>query len=301
MLSFKPITLEDKDAIMAFTLRGDFPNCDYAFANMCSWSFLYESQYAVTDDFLFVRFYIEEKGRRHRAYMFPVGNGELKKAIEMLEQDAEKTEHPLLMLGVTPESKHKMNALFPDNFTYIMERNYFDYIYLREDLVNLRGKKYQPKRNHIHKFKKQYAYTYLPVTPDLVCRCMEVERIWCKANLDEKDQEALAHENRSMTFALQHFEELGLSGGAILVDDKIIAFTYGSPINNRTFGIHVEKADIRYEGVFSVINQEFASRIPPQYTYINREEDLGISGLRKSKLSYYPVLLLEKNSAVKRR
>jgi hypothetical protein len=85
------------------------------------------------------------------------------------------------------------------------------------------------------------------------------------------------------------------------VEGKIIAFTYGSPINNRTFGIHVEKADINYEGIFSVINQEFASRIPAQYTHINREEDLGILGLRKSKLSYNPVILLEKNSAVKRR
>ncbi len=301
MLSFKPITIEDKEAITAFTLQGDLPNCDYAFANMCSWNFLYESQYAIADDFLFVRFYVEEKGRRHLAYMFPVGNGDLKKAIEILEKDAEKMEYILLILGVTPDSKNKINALFPDNFTYIIERDYFDYIYLREDLATLKGKKFQPKRNHINKFKKQYEYTYLPITPDIVCRCMEVEQIWCKANLDENDKEDLAHENRSMTFAMQHFEELELSGGAILADGKIIAFTYGSPINNHTFGIHVEKADVSYEGIFSVINQEFASRIPQQYTYINREEDLGIPGLRKSKLSYNPVLLLEKNSAAKRR
>ncbi|MDR1098392.1 MAG: phosphatidylglycerol lysyltransferase domain-containing protein [Tannerella sp.] len=301
MLSFKPITIEDKEAITAFTLQGNLPNCDYAFANMCSWSFLYESKYAVTDDFLFVRFYVEEKGRRHLAYMFPVGNGDLKKAIELLEKDAEKMGYTLLILGVTPDLKNKMNALFPDSFTYLIERNYFDYIYLREDLATLKSKKFQPKRNHINRFKKQYEYTYLPISPDIVCQCMDVERIWCKANLDENDKEDLAHEKISMTFAMQHFEELGLSGGAILVDGKIIAFTYGSPINSQTFGIHVEKADVHYEGIFSVINQEFASRIPQQYTYINREEDLGIPGLRKSKLSYNPVILLEKNSVVKRR
>jgi hypothetical protein len=104
-----------------------------------------------------------------------------------------------------------------------------------------------------------------------------------------------------LSFALEHFDELGLLGGALVVDDKIIAFTYGSPINYMTFGIHVEKADIRYEGAFSVISQEFAKHIPQQYTYVNREEDLGIPGLRKSKLSYQPYLLLEKNSAIKRR
>ncbi|MDR0393745.1 MAG: phosphatidylglycerol lysyltransferase domain-containing protein [Tannerella sp.] len=301
MLAFKPITIEDKEAITTFTLQGNLPNCDYAFANMCSWRFLYESEYAIADGFLFVRFYVEEKGRKHLAYMFPVGGGNLEKAVETLEADAEKMGYILLILGVTPDSKNKIDTLFPDRFTYIVERNYFDYIYLREDLATLKGKKFQPKRNHINKFKKQYEYTYLPITPEIVCQCMEVERIWCKANLNENDKEALAHENRSMIFAMQHFQELGLSGGAILVDGNIIAFTYGSPINNRIFGIHVEKADVGYEGIFSVINQEFASRIPQQYTYINREEDLGIPGLRKSKLSYNPVILLEKSSAFKRR
>jgi hypothetical protein len=301
MLSFKPITLDDKDIITAYTLHGGPPNCDYAFANMCSWRFLYESEYAVADGNLFVRFYIEEKGRRHLAYMFPVGDGDLKKAIERLEADAEKMGHLLLILGVTPDSKNKINALFPDRFTGLVERNYFDYIYLREDLATLKGKKFQPKRNHINKFKKQYRYTYLPVTPEIIYQCMEVERIWCKANLNDDDREALSHENRSMTFAMHHFRELGLSGGAILVDGNIIAFTYGSPINSEVFGIHVEKADIGYEGIFSVINQEFASRIPQQYTYVNREEDLGIPGLRKSKLSYNPVILLEKSSVFKRR
>ncbi|MDR1524627.1 MAG: phosphatidylglycerol lysyltransferase domain-containing protein [Tannerella sp.] len=301
MLLFKPVTIEDKEAVTAFTLPGDLLNCDYAFANMCSWNFLYESEYAIMNGFLFLRFYVEEKGRRRLAYMFPVGGGDLKTAIEIMENDAERMGYSLLMLGVTPDSKNKINALFPDRFTYIVERDYFDYIYLREELATLKGKRFQAKRNHINKFSKQYEYAYLPVTPDIICRCMEVEQIWCKANVSERDREDLAHERRSMTFAMNHFDELGLQGGAIVVDGRIIAFTYGSPINRYTFGIHVEKANVNYEGVFSVINREFASRIPEQYTYINREEDLGIPGLRQSKLSYNPVILLEKNAAVKRR
>ncbi|MDR2679543.1 MAG: phosphatidylglycerol lysyltransferase domain-containing protein [Tannerella sp.] len=301
MLSFKPITIEDREAIRTFTLPGDLLNCDYAFANMCSWSFLYESEYAVTDGFLFLRFYVEEKGRRHLAYMFPVGSGDLKTAVEVMENDAVSMGYSLLILGVTPDSRDKLNAVFPDRFTYITERDYFDYIYLREDLAGLKGKRFQAKRNHINKFTAQYEYTYLPVTPDIIDRCMEVERIWCRANVNESDEEALAHERRSMLFAMNRFDELGLLGGAIVVDGKIIAFTYGSPINRYTFGIHVEKADVSYEGIFSVINREFASRIPEQYTYINREEDLGLPGLRRSKLSYNPVILLEKNAAVKRR
>ena len=301
MLSFKKIDITDKDIITDFTYPCTYFNCDYAFANMYSWSFLYESEYAVHDNFLFLRFYIEEKGRRHLAYMFPIGNGDLRHAINVIENDSEAMGHPLLILGVIPESKSKLNDILPDSFTYILERNYFDYIYLREELIELKGKKFQSKRNHINRFKKIYEYKYVPITSDIIPECMKLEYIWREANMNNHDKEAISHEYDSMVFAMKRFDQLGLMGGAITVDDKIIAFTYGSPINNNAFGVHVEKADTNYDGIFSVINQEFASRIHEQYTYINREEDLGLPGLRKSKLSYNPVILLEKNAAVKRR
>ena len=299
VLSFKAITIEDKDIISSYTLNCNMQNCDFAFANMCSWQFLYDSEYAVSDGFLFIRFYIVDK--RRLAYMFPIGHGDLKLATDKLEEDTAMMGHPLLILGITQESKENIETLFPGKFTYLQERDYFDYIYLREDLATLKGKKFQAKRNHVNKFKKLYSYTYLPITPDIIPQCMEVEKIWCKANLNEEDKGDLAQENQSMLFSMNNFEKLGLTGGAIVVNEKIIAFTYGSPINKNTFGIHVEKADIGYEGIFSVINQEFAMRIPEQYTFVNREEDLGLSGLRQSKLSYNPVILLEKNAAIIKR
>jgi hypothetical protein len=303
MLNFKPITVADKEVITSFTLASAYSNCDFAFANMCSWRFLYDSEFAVADGFLFLRFYVTEKGRRHLAYMFPVGtrNDALAAAITTIEKDAAEHGFPLLMLGVTPESKEVLNTLFPNSFAYIQERNYYDYIYRREDLVNLTGKKFQPKRNHINKFRKLYDYQYINITADITPECMKLEQQWFADNEQENDREALLNERQSMCFALSNFDGLGLMGGAIKVDGKIVAFTYGSPINADTFGIHVEKADINYEGVFSLINQEFASRIPEQYVYLNREEDLGIAGLRQSKLSYNPVIILEKNAAVKRR
>lgn len=315
MLTFKPIGIEDKAIITSFTLNSNLMNCDYAFANMCSWRFLYDSMYTLADGFLFIRFYVEDNGRKHFAYMFPVGNGndtsgsssksssnsDIRHAISLLEKDAETMGFPLLFLGVTPDAKKQLDTLFPGHFTYISERDYYDYVYLREDLLTLKGKKYQAKRNHINKFKNRYDYHYRPITPELVPQCMDVERIWRKANENENDKEDLSHEQRSMVFAMQHFQELGLLGGAIVVDEKIVAFTYGSPINNHTFGTHVEKADVHYEGIFSIINQEFAAHIPEQYIYINREEDLGIPGLRQSKLSYQPTILLEKSAAIKRR
>jgi hypothetical protein len=301
MLTFQPVTIHDRHAITACTLPGNLRNCDYAFANICSWSFLYESRYAVADGFLFLRFYVEENGRRRLAYMFPAGSGDLPAAIERMERDAARSGYPLLLLGVTPDSKQQLNDCFPGSFSFIAERNYFDYIYLREELATLRGRRFQAKRNHIHRFQKQYPYTCQPITPAIVSRCMDVEQIWRTAARGHRYGYDLAHEHRSMTIAKNQIDELGLLGCAIVTDGKIIAFSYGSPINHNTFGVHVEKADIAYDGIFSLINREFAARIPAQYTHINREEDLGIPGLRRSKLSYQPVLLLEKSAALKRR
>jgi len=241
-----------------------------------------------------------EKNKRRHAYMLPIGNGDLKQAIAKIENDAEENNHLLYIFGITPSSKEKIENVLPNVFTFKAERNYFDYIYLREDLSALKGKKLQPKRNHINKFKKNYAFTYTPVTPDMVSECLELEQKWMQSNHSEKDAESIKFENRSMVFALNNFNALDLTGGAIIVENEMVAFTYGSPINHYTFGIHVEKADIRFEGIFNVINQEFAARLPEQYLYINREEDLGLPGLRQSKLSYQPVILLEKNIGIKK-
>ena len=297
-LDFNPITVDDKKTITSFTLSSPLRNCDLAFSNMCSWRFLYQSEFAVYKNFLLIRFRIEDKNRI--AYMRPIGNGDFKDALLQLEEDSWQHGHPLLMLGVTPVSKDLLEEAFPGEFTYIPERDYFDYIYLREDLATLKGKKFQAKRNHVNKFKKQYVYEYVPLTPEMIPECLELEAKWYKANRTDADQEELREERQSMIFALQHFKELDLMGGAIRIDNQLVAFTFGSPINQDTFGVHVEKADTHYDGAYSIINQEFASRIPEQYLYINREEDLGIPGLRQAKLSYNPAILLPKAAVIKK-
>jgi len=247
ILDFRTITIQDREAITAFTLASKYNNCDFAFANMCSWIFLYDSKFCITNNFLFLRFYVEDKGRRHLAYMFPVAattesitsresiEYRLKEAILMIEKDAGSVGFPLLILGVTPDLKNLLNQIFPDSFTFISERDYYDYIYLREDLVHLTGKKFQAKRNHINKFRKLYEYQYVPLTNEHASECMLLEQKWFNENASDNDRAALLHERKSMSFALQHFEELGLSGGSIKISDKIVAFTYGSPINTTTF------------------------------------------------------------------
>jgi hypothetical protein len=292
MIPFKDLTLEDKETITQYTMNSHRRNCDLSFSNLCSWRFLYGTQFAEVDGFLVLRFRAGEK----TAHMMPVGNGDLKKVIVALEENAREEEEEFRMLGVTPDMKEEIEAAMPGRFTFTANRDYADYIYLRTDLAHLTGKKYQSKRNHINRFKKMYRYEYVSLSPEHIRECLRLQTEWCKTNHCE-EQEGMLNEGRATIYALTHFEKLGLAGGLLRVDGKIVAFTFGMPITRDTFGVHVEKADTAFDGAYAAINYEFANHIPEQYTYVNREEDLGIEGLRKAKLSYQPAIILEKLEA----
>lgn len=293
MIPFKDITLADKDTITSFTMKSDRRNCDLSFSNLCSWRFLYDTQFAVVDNFLVFKFWAGEQ----LAYMMPVGTGDLKAVLWELIEDARKENQHFCMLGVCSNMRADLEAILPEQFTFTEDRDYADYIYLRSDLSTLKGKKFQAKRNHINRFRNTYPdYEYTPITPDRIQECLDLEAEWCKVNNCDQ-QEGTGNERRALIYALHNFEALGLTGGILHVNAKIVAFTFGMPINHETFGVHVEKADTSIEGAYAMINYEFANRIPEQYIYINREEDLGLEGLRKAKLSYQPVTILEKYMA----
>lgn len=293
MIPFKDITLEDKDTITAFTMNNSRRNCDLSFSNLCSWRFLYNTKFAVVDDFLVFKFWAEGQ----LAYMMPVGTGDPKVVLLDLIEDAHRENQQFCMLGVCSCMRTDLEEILPGQFTFTEDRDYADYIYLRSDLSTLIGKKFQAKRNHINRFRNTYSdYEYTPITPERIQECLDLEAEWCKVNHCDQ-QEGTGNERRALIYALHNFEALGLMGGILHVNGNIVAFTFGMPINHDTFGVHVEKADTSIEGAYAMINYEFANRIPEQYTYINREEDLGLEGLRKAKLSYQPVTILEKYMA----
>lgn len=292
MIEFKDITLEDKEIITHYVMNSRRRNCDLSFSNLCSWRFLYNTQYAEVDGFLLFKFWTGD----NLSYMMPVGQGDLKSVLQEMIADAAAEGSELCMLGVCTDMIEELNTIMPEQFEFTCNRDYADYLYLRSDLATLTGKKFQSKRNHVNKFRKSYAYEYLPITSAIIPECLRLEAEWCKMNNCDQ-HEGTGNERRAIKYALEHFEELGLIGGSLCVDGNIVAFTFGRPINSETFGVHVEKADTRLEGVYAMINYEFANHIPEQFTYLNREEDLGIEGLRKAKLSYQPVIILEKSMA----
>ena len=264
-----------------------------SFSNLCSWRFLYDTKFAVADNFLVFKFWAGEQ----LAYMMPIGTGDLKAILRKLIEDADKEKQSFCMLGVCSNMRVDLETTLPSQFVFTEDRDYADYIYLKSDLSTLKGKKFQSKRNHINRFRNTYPdYEYTPITPDRIQECLDLEAEWCKVNNCDQ-QEGTGNERRALIYALHNFEALGLTGGILHVNSKIVAFTFGMPINHETFGVHVEKADTSIEGAYAMINYKFANRIPEQYIYINREEDLGIEGLRKAKLSYQPATILEKYMA----
>lgn len=290
MIAFRDITIQDKDTITAYTMNSCRRNCDLSFSNLCSWRFLYHTKFAIINNFLVFKFWASDE----LAYMMPVGEGNLEEVLNELIEDARQEGEPFCMLGVCSCMREDLEAIMPGQFGFTVDRDYADYIYLRSDLAGLRGKKYQPKRNHINKFKASYsAYEYKPLTPELISECLRLEAQWCRAN-NCAENEALVAERKFMTRVLEHMADLDLLGGVLYVDERIVAFTFGAPINQETFDVCVEKADVDIEGAYPMINCEFANHIPESFIYVNREEDLGLEGLRKAKLSYQPETILEK-------
>ncbi|MDR2292253.1 MAG: phosphatidylglycerol lysyltransferase domain-containing protein [Prevotellaceae bacterium] len=292
MILFKNITLDDKKIIQSFTLKQWRRNCELSFVNLFSWSFMYGTQYAVVDEFLLIRFFYNNE----LVYMMPVGEGNLRQALNAIIDDAKSMQKPFRIEGACKNMCAELEEAMPKTFKYSVNRKYSDYIYLRENLVTLKGKKLQPKRNFINRFIKNNAdYEYKTLTPDLVGECIELEKSWYNTNVTAEEQNALLAERTALTLAINNMEALDLLGGVLFVNGKITAFTYGNPINYETFDVCIEKADKNIEGAYAMINNTFAKHIPEQYTFINREEDLDISGLRKAKLSYQPEMILEKH------
>lgn len=289
-IPFRELSISDKSTILHYTANSNRRNCDLSFSNLCSWKFNYHTQFAEWKDCLIFKFWVEDDTL---AYMMPLGSGDLRSVLRDMVEDARREGHTFRMLGVCSDMREDLEKLYYNDFDFVHVRDYDDYLYLRSDLASLQGKKYQSKRNFVNRFKRNNSYRYEPILPSDVDECLALEAEWLNSNGHGEDEGAEV-ERKALTYALQHFEELGLTGGLLRVENRIVAFSFGMPINYDTFGVHVEKADASVEGAYAMINYEFVNHIPEQYIYVNREEDLGVEGLRTAKLSYHPCKLLEK-------
>lgn len=292
MIDFHRPTIDDREWINGKIEETGSPSCEYTFGNIFAYTAKMELSVAEAFGCLVTRCRYDGK----LMYCYPIGNGDRKKAVEAVIEDADKLGSEFILFGLTKEFADELERNFPDSFKITFDRDGSDYVYSREDLVNLIGKKYQPKRNHISFFKKNFDWTYETITRDNIGDCIRMNEKWIDESLEERKAE-LKEELEIIKLVFENYEKLGFVGGLIRVDGEVIAYTMGERMNDETFCVHFEKAFSSYRGAYPMINREFCERELSAYRYVDREDDLGADNLRKAKLSYYPVLIKEEYEA----
>ncbi len=291
MLEFRRITLNDRDNVNKALAFSDFRGCEYSFANNLAWCRLADSQICFYKDFYIVCAFGNEDGIP--TFILPAGLGDYREVIAEMKLYSENGGHPFRLCGVTEKSLEMLNEFYYDEFTAQPDRDGSDYIYLRSDLAELKGKKFHQKRNHLAKFNRIESEFSLITEKDFDdCISFIVSDYNSKFH-EDTTHSAIAEQYAVNTY-FNNFEELGLKGGIIRINGEIAAVTIGEKLNSDTFCVHIEKADRSFDGIYTGICNKFVNACTAGFTYINREEDLGIEGLRKSKLSYHPVFLLNK-------
>ena len=292
MLSFHQLTLSDREAMQAMMLHAGRRNCNYTFANLVGWQFWYYTEVCVLENAVVLRYTFDGQ----RAYMVCTAE-EL--SLELTEALLDDSNGDLTLIGLEDSQVPQLQTSHSISVEPV--RNQYDYIYRRTDLAELHGSHLNAKRNHIHRFRAAHPdFEYRPLTPDLFDECRRLTAIWQEEknenhNENQNENETIDAEHRVMETIFSNWEALGMIGGSIFIDGQMVAFTYGTAVTNDTFDVCVEKADRHIEGAFAIINQQFAEHLPEQFVYLNREEDMGIPGLRKAKLSYHPEILLTYN------
>ena len=294
MLDFKPFSPENKDLCNEFFMYCGERGCEYSFTNLFLWG---RQRVAFYKDHLVVF----SQFNRKSVYLYPIGQGDKKAVLTAIMKDAARRGIPCRLTGLLQADCQELEELFPDQFRFHCDRNGFDYIYNIDDLAHLKGRKFQKKRNHINQFYlKNEDVSFAPITSENIPQVQEFVAKWY-ARREETDPHGDFHmEKAALKKALENWNMLSMIGLMLKRGEEILAITAGSFLSESTFDVHFEKALDTVDGAYAAINQGFALHLKNQFPdlrWLNREDDLGLEGLRKAKLSYCPDHMIEKHWA----
>jgi len=277
---FKMIGLEDKDCLAAFIARYPSEACEINLGNILIWRQFDHSKFTIVNGNLCI---LCEPPSEPAYFLQPLGENKIPETIAVCLNFAPR-------LSRIPES---FAARYCSEFKCEPDPNNFDYVYLAKDLIHLRGKRYDGKRNRIRKFERSQSFRYLKLTEDHVDGCRRLFEKWLekKASSDGAFPSVWRH---VIEEALAHLTEIGLRGGVIEIEGRIAAFSIGEKLTGDTAVIHIEIVDSFYEGLPQLMNREFIKNEWAECQFINREQDLGNPGLRRAKMSYHPHHLVKK-------
>ncbi len=291
MIKFEPISIAHKEIYQEYYKKSCPRGCEMSFGNLFLWG---KQELAVDGDFLYL---LSTFSRSF--YPFPLGDGDKKQAIDKVIEDAKARNLPLLITSVNPNDKEFLESNYPERFEFVYRDDTFDYVYDINDLANLLGKKYHKKRTHLNNFKKAHPnYKVEPFNAENLSKIRALVDTWYQTK--GEDVSSIEYEKQVFERAMDNFDGLGLEGLVLLDNDEVLAVTFASRMDEITFDVHFEKARRDVDGAYVAINNEFAKYIRnkhPEIKFLNREEDMGVEGLRKSKQSYYPHHQIEKYRA----
>jgi hypothetical protein len=288
--NFKPIDIADRGVVEAHLATHPPLASEYTFTNLFAWRETYHYQLAAFGEGLLI---LKTGHDGALAFLQPLVATEKLAAVQACHDHLRRFHAAPLIDRVGEDFLHDEDtAAWPVTITE--DRDNFDYIYSVPELVELKGDKYHDKKNLLNQFERNNpSARYLPLTSELVGRCLLFQHEWC----DERDcesNEGLAQEMCAVYRILTHFEALDVSGAAIELDGRLVALTIAEALNPDTLVIHVEKGRANLTGIYQAINQQFLAHAGVGYPYVNREQDLGITGLRKAKQSFNPVRMVRK-------
>lgn len=299
MLPFQHLALDHKPVIDRYLYAFGEGSCQHSFTSMFCMAEKYGDMFCEKDGFLFFL----RSGKctdTHRVYLFPMGDctdrRKLKNAVEAIFADAHMQGRLVSFDTVTSRAAHALRELFPGRFREENVRDYAEYIYSNEKLAQLSGPQMASKRHDINTFFRDYGSrtSVEIIQPHHIPHIQAFQSYWLEHHLAGEEDVQLELENRAISRGLAHYEALGLSGIVIYVDGQIRGYAYGAPLNKDYYDVIIEKGDRSIPDIYRVLNRDLVRMVCGGYRYINREEDVGVEGLRKAKLSYKPDFLLEK-------
>lgn len=279
---FHPLSLEDKQLFDKLYQQYPPVHSDYVFTTMISWMPYANYHMAKISDHLLL--YTEIEGiRRFRP---PLGTPKKPLLLETLHLANTHGNGDTPFGLIDSEQQQWMKQFYP-NISFSDHREFYDYVYLSKDLVNLEGGDYRKIRNRLNKFTRSHPYTVESLSHDNFDDCRDFLKRWCLWR-DCASDPFLEYEHQAILFAMDHFFDLGLQGICIRIHDEVEALAVYESMNPDTIVVHFEKGSPDYDGIYKAINRETAKRIEKNYRYVNRESDMGDPGLRRAKQSYRP-------------
>ncbi|WP_457557323.1 DUF2156 domain-containing protein [Candidatus Harpocratesius sp.] len=299
---FSSIHLEHKDIISQILLKSKYQISEYTFTNLYMWRDYYSFHWAFIDDIFFLRAFYKNKSenKREKIFFFPpicLDSTMWEKAINLMNSWNISNNDEIAIHRV-PNFIVDNIKKYPGISPYLkieQDRANWDYVYLRNDLGELKGKKYANFRKIMNKFKSQNLWRYETINSKIFKEILNLQAQWCNFHAC-KDDLGLSYEDQAIYELIRKWDEFNLIGGVLWVNEKIVAFTIAEEISNNTVVIHAEKADTSYRGIYETLVNQFCQQLPSHIEYINREQDLGQENLRTAKLRYHPHHFIEKSS-----